>query len=88
MSMKHPAVVVLSALLNGQRVKIGEMTYVLGDNLDLCWVGTTDSGEERYVVVLGADLPYFIRLCQDLTPAETMIVAGNNVLSGLRGSHA
>jgi hypothetical protein len=81
--VRHPATIVLSAMLEGQRIQIGEMTYVMGDSHDLCWVGRTDSGEERYVVVLGADLPSFIKLCESMNEAEVARVSANSALTAI-----
>ncbi len=75
--MRHPAVLLLDALLEGIEVKIGETTYVMGDRHDLCWVGMTDGGEKRYVVVLGETLPDFVKLAESMTADERTMLAAN-----------
>lgn len=81
---KKPAVLVLEALLEGHEVKIGETTYVMGDRHDLCWVGLTDRGEKRYMVVLGAGMPEFIALCDSMTEAETSALGANVALNKIK----
>ena len=87
--MKHPAEIVLRALLLGQRVKIEGFTYVWQDDQILIvakrildWGKATENEEEMLLGTHGhMALGYFIRACEKLKLDEVAAIAATNALA-------
>ena len=75
--------VVLTALLNGQQVQLGNHFWCLSEEYDLCMVALTSSGEER-LLSNPMDLGEFIRLCNQLSDEAVVIISADITLNKLR----
>lgn len=85
MALRHPSLIVLDALLAGQRVHMGQYTYVLQDG-ELWIVGTRKVGtgpeEEILLSTWGTpSLAHFIKRCQELPEAEVLGIAADLALN-------
>lgn len=75
-----PSVIVLAALLEGQRVEIDGSLWCLGDDKSLCMVAHDDQGRER---ILRNPLPLstFIYMCETVPNDKLVELSANAVLT-------
>lgn len=79
---KHPAEVVLGALLRGRSVDLPDgRTYRLGDDLTLGTVGIGPDDESGYVVTRDLSVGEFLRLCAELSFNDLYLVGCDRVLA-------
>lgn len=79
---KHPAKIVLGALLRGRSVDLPDgRTYRLGDDLTLGTVGIGPDDEGGYVVTRDLSVGEFLRLCAELSFNDLYLVGCNRVLA-------
>jgi hypothetical protein len=81
-SRRHPAEVVLGALLRGRAVDLPDgRTYRLGDDLTLGTVGIGPDDESGYVVTRDLSVGEFLRLSEDLSFNELYLIGCDRVLA-------
>lgn len=79
---KHPAEVVLAALLRGRSVDLPDgRTYRLGDDLTLGVAGIGPDDENGYVVTRDLPLGEFLRLSEQLSFNDAYVIGCDRVLS-------
>jgi hypothetical protein len=79
---KHPAEVVLGALLRGRAVDLPDgRTYRLGDDLTLGTVGVGPDDESGYVVTRDLSIGEFLRLCEEFSFNDLYLVGCDRVLA-------
>lgn len=71
---------VLKILLDGGRIETGGQTYVMSDRFEICIVGKTDSGEERYLPVMGMGVPELILWTEGIPSEDVLKSVFGNVL--------
>lgn len=76
---RDPAVIILSALLDGLPVTIGNVVYRLDDGFHLCIEAEEPKGQ--LLKVLSCELNYFITLCKQASDEEICAVVSNLVLN-------
>jgi len=85
--MKHPAEIILNALLLGQEVTMGKYIFALSDDGDLCIVAESHdtSTEERKQILLKSGLEFgaFIKMCNELSFDEVFLIGANGTLQRL-----
>lgn len=80
---KHPAEVVLAALLAGRSVELPDgRVYRLGADLGL-GIGLGPDGEEGFVLSRDLPLGEFLRLCEQLSYNELFLIGSDRVLAGV-----
>lgn len=82
---KHPALIVLKALLQGQQIQIGEYNYEIGDDLEgrqRVWLADTYTLSQGWLGNITLDR--FIRHCNELTEPELFTLGANNAMNELR----
>jgi hypothetical protein len=78
---KYNAVLLLQALLSGQKIKIGLLYYYLGgDLLDLC---VSDEKSAKTGVIVSPHLRQFFAIAQAMTADEILTMAENLKKSGM-----
>jgi hypothetical protein len=81
-SRKHPAEVVLGALLRGRAVDMPDgRTYRLGDDLTLGTVGIGPDDESGYVVTRDLSVGEFLRLSEELSFNDLYLIGCDHVLA-------
>ena len=81
-SRKHPAEVVLGALLRGRSVDLPDgRTYRLGDDLTLGTVGIGPDDENGYVVTRDLPVGEFLRLSEELSFNDLYLIGCDRVLA-------
>jgi hypothetical protein len=79
---KHPAEVVLGALLRGRSVDLPDgRTYRLGDDLTLGTAGIGPDDETGYVVTRDLTLGEFLRLSEQLSFNDVYLIGCDRVLA-------
>lgn len=79
---KHPAEVVLGALLRGRSVDLPDgRTYRLGDDLTLGTVGIGPDDERGYVVTRDLSVGQFLRLSEELSFNDLYLIGCDRVLA-------
>ena len=79
---KHPAEVVLGALLRDRSVDLPDgRAYRLGDDLTLGTVGIGPDDERGYVVTRDLSVGEFLRLCEELSFNDLYLVGCDRVLA-------
>jgi hypothetical protein len=77
---------VLSALMTGERVKIGKEEYCFDINYELCFCGayrSDSSGKKEVLIKSHIDLSTFIKMCINIDKSELALLAANNVLNDI-----
>jgi hypothetical protein len=79
---KHPAEVVVAALLAGRSVELPDgREYRLG--ADLCLgIGVGPGGDDGFVVPQDLQFGEFLRLCEQLSYNELFLIGSDRVLAG------
>jgi len=81
-SRKHPAEVVLGALLRGRSVDLSDgRAYRLGDDLTLGTVGVGPDDETGYVLTRDLPVGEFLRLCGELSFNDLYLIGCDRVLA-------
>lgn len=81
-SRKHPAEVVLGALLRGRSVDLPDgRTYRLGDDLTLGTIGIGPDDESGYVVTRDLPVGEFLRLSEELSFNDLYLIGCDRVLA-------
>lgn len=79
---RHPAEVVLGALLRGRAVDLPDgRTYRLGEDLTLGTVGVGPDDESGYVVTRDLPVGEFLRLCERLSYNDLFLIGCDRVLA-------
>ena len=79
---KHPAEVVVGALLRGRAVDLPDgRTYRLGDDLTLGTVGIGPDDERGYVLTRDLAVGEFLRLCEQLSFNDLFLIGCDRVLA-------
>ncbi|HEX8243181.1 MAG TPA: hypothetical protein VF541_06790 [Longimicrobium sp.] len=79
---RHPAEVVVGALLRGRSVDLPDgRTYRLGEDLTLGTVGVGPDDETGYVVTRDLPMGEFLRLCEQLSYNELFLIGCDRVLA-------
>jgi hypothetical protein len=82
---KHPAEIVLAALLAGRAVQLPDgRTYRLGDDLSV-GVPLGPSGDDGFVLPRDLQLAEFLRLSEQLSAEELFAVGADHVLAEAAG---
>lgn len=77
--MKHPAVIVLNALLNGLEIKDQGFTYCMSEDNELCWIAKSDK-DEQLLFKANWDLNGFIKFCENIPDEEIAALVGSLVV--------
>ena len=75
LNRKHPAIIVLKSLLQGNSVKLGKYEYALSEDGDL---GTKFTSDSVFRIDMGVGA--FIKLCEELTDEDLVGVVFTNVM--------
>ncbi len=79
---RHPAEVVLGALLRGRSADLPDgRTYRLGDDLTLGTVGIGPDDEHGYVVTRDLSVGELLRLCEELSFNDLYLIGCDRVLA-------
>jgi hypothetical protein len=81
--MKPKSIILLQALLAGERCKIGNYVYCFSDDNRLCVVGMNETENKEVLLAVNfgdVNIQDFIGLAETMTPNEITVIAANAVL--------
>jgi hypothetical protein len=81
--MKHPAIIILNALLNGCELEYEGFTYCMSENNLFGYKVLNDDNEEK-MIVIDLSLNWFVKFCEKLDESELVALAASAALKSWR----
>lgn len=82
---KNQSSIILEALLNDLEVTIGDETYVMDDDFNLCqtefWRFLSDGESERVSIITDISLRSFIKMCHKIPEDQLFMISADLALN-------
>ena len=88
---RNNGMIVLNALLAGRKVKIGDETWCMSEDYEVCMPGKRykagdEENYEEVAVRVDMTVGTFFKMCEKLTENELFVIGANTVLTEISNS--